>query len=190
MGRSKNRAEKPVFSLKAWTIICLALICVIAVILRGIVVYKIYPLEHKEEIAATSAEYSLDKYMVCAVIYTESHFNDEARSAKGAVGLMQIMPDTGKWAAEKMGLEGYSDSMLLNPEVNIAIGCWYLHYLKDMFGDDMRKVLAAYNAGPANVKNWAESDGLLKNIPYEETEQYLDRVLRYYEIYKGLYKDF
>lgn len=190
MGSPKKSAKKSVLSLKAWTIICLLLICAAAVIIRGIVVYKLYPLEYKEEIVSSSAEYSLDKYMVCAVIYTESHFNDNAKSAKGAVGLMQIMPETGEWAAGKMGLEGYTASMLYEPETNIAIGCWYLNYLQSMFGDDMRKVLAAYNAGPANVKDWMGSDGTLKEIPYKETQQYLERVLRYYEIYKGLYKDF
>ncbi len=190
MANTKKSAGKPALSIKAWTLICLALICIAAVILRGIVVYRLYPLEHKEEITASSTEYSLEKHMVCAVIYAESHFNDNAISAKGAVGLMQIMPETGEWAAGKMGIEGYTDSMLSDPEINIAIGCWYLHYLQGVFGDDMRKVLAAYNAGPAKVKNWMENDSSLENIPYEETEQYLKRVLRYYEIYKGLYKDF
>ncbi len=189
MGSSKDK-RKPILSLKAWTIICLVLICAAAVILRGIIVYELYPLEYKEEIAASSAEYSLDKYIVCAVIYTESHFNDNAKSGKGAIGLMQIMPETGKWAAGKMGLEGYSADMLSDPEINIEIGCWYLNYLHGIFGDDTRKILAAYNAGPANVKDWTKSDGSLGDIPYKETKQYLERVLRYYEIYKGLYKDF
>lgn len=190
MGRSKSRTEKSVFSLKTWTVICLALIIIAAVALRWIIVYEIYPLEHREEITASSAEYSLDKYLVCAVIYTESSFKDDAKSSAGAIGLMQIMPNTGNWAAEKMELQDYSESKLSDPGVNIAIGCWYLNYLNDMFGGDMRKVLAAYNAGPANVKEWSKSDDSLSNIPYEETRQYLDRVLRYYEIYKGLYKDF
>lgn len=190
MGNPKSNAQKSGLSLKTWTIICLVLICIIAVILRGIVVYKLYPLEYKEEIAASSDKYSLDKYMVSAVICTESHFNDAAKSPKGAVGLMQVMPETGKWAADKMGLEDYTDSKLSDPDVNIEIGCWYLHYLKEMFGDDKRKILAAYNAGPANVKDWTKSDGTLSDIPFEETQQYLNRVLRYYEIYKGLYKDF
>jgi soluble lytic murein transglycosylase len=103
---------------------------------------------------------------------------------------MQIMPDTGAWAAGKMGIEGYSADMLSDPSVNISIGCWYLRYLSDLFDGDMRKVLAGYNAGPANVQNWVNSEGALDNIPYEETERYLEKVLRYYEIYKGLYSNF
>lgn len=177
-------------NLKLWTILCLVLVCVAAIALRGFVVYRLYPLEFKDEIKASSAKYSLDKYMVCAVIYTESHFNKQAVSGPGAVGLMQVMPDTGAWAAGKMGLEGFSEDKLKDPETNIAIGCWYLQYLSDLFSGDMRKVLAGYNAGPANVQNWVDSEGALGDIPYEETKQYLDRVLRYYEIYKGLYPGF
>jgi soluble lytic murein transglycosylase len=177
-------------NLKLWTILCLVLVCVAAIALRALVVYMIYPLDFKEEIKASSAEYSLDKYMVCAVIYTESHFNKNAVSGPGAVGLMQVMPDTGAWAAGKMGLEGFTAEKLSDPDVNIAIGCWYLKYLSDLFDGDMRKVLAGYNAGPSKVQNWVNSEGALGEIPYEETEQYLEKVLRYYEIYKGLYSDF
>lgn len=185
--RHKTGGER---NLKLWTILCLVLVCVAAIALRGIIVYKLYPLEFKNEIKASSSEYSLDKYMVCAVIYTESHFDKSALSGKGAVGLMQIMPDTGAWAAGKMGLEGYTAEMLSDAAVNIRIGCWYLQYLSGLFNGDMRKVLAGYNAGPNNVQSWLNSEGALDDIPYKETEQYLERVLRYYEIYKGLYSDF
>lgn len=177
-------------NLKLWTILCLVLVCAAAIALRGFIVYSLYPLDFKDEIKASSAGYSLDKYMVCAVIYTESHFDKDAVSGPGAVGLMQIMPDTGAWAAGKMGLEGFTDDKLKDPETNIAIGCWYLKYLSDLFDGDMRKVLAGYNAGPNKVQDWVNSEGALGDIPYEETEQYLEKVLRYYEIYKGLYSDF
>jgi soluble lytic murein transglycosylase len=89
-----------------------------------------------------------------------------------------------------MELEGYTADKLSDAKTNIAIGCWYLNYLGGLFDGDMRKVLAGYNAGPNNVQNWLNSEGKLDNIPYEETEQYLERVLRYYEIYRGLYSDF
>ncbi len=178
-------------NLKLWTILCLVIVCVAAIALRGVLVYRLYPVEYKDEIAASSKQYSVDPYMVCAVIYAESRFNHEAVSRKGAVGLMQIMPDTGEWAAGKIGLEGYSAGMLASSEVNIAIGCWYLgSYLNDRFDGDMRIILAAYNAGPNKVAEWLDGDGQLENIPYKETEEYVEKVLRYYDIYKGLYKDF
>ena len=174
-------------SKKVWTVFCILLVFLIAILFRGIALYKIYPLEFKDEITRYSEMYSIDKYFVCAVIYVESRFDEKAASNKGAIGLMQIMPDTGKWAAEKIGLDGYSEDSLVDADVNIHIGCWYLSYLSQLFDRDARKVLAAYNAGPAKVQKWLDDDELLKNIPYEETEQYLNKVQDYYEVYKGLY---
>jgi soluble lytic murein transglycosylase len=170
--------------------VCLLGICIAAVFLRTTVLYRIYPLDYEEEIAEWSRTYTINEYLVCAVICAESRFDETAVSPKGAVGLMQIMPDTGEWAAGKIGIEGYSDQMLTDPNTNIRIGCWYLSYLDDKFSGDARKVLAAYNAGPANVQEWLETDEALENIPFEETENYLERVQRNYEIYKGLYDVF
>ncbi|MGI5849836.1 MAG: lytic transglycosylase domain-containing protein [Christensenellales bacterium] len=186
--RAKNKNYRK--NLKVWTILCLLLICTVAILLRGIVVYRLYPLEFKEQIERYSDMYSIDKYFVSAVICTESHFDEKIISNKGAVGLMQIMPNTGEWAAKLIGIEDYSVERLTNPEININIGCWYLSYLGEMFEGDAQKVLAAYNAGPANVKEWLEMDGSLTEIPYEETENYLQKVQRNYEIYKGLYNIF
>ena len=175
---------------KLWTVICLVVVCIAAFILRASIVYKIYPLEYQQEIAQWSDTYTIDAYLVCAVICTESGFDETAISPKGAVGLMQIMPSTGEWSAQKIGIEDYSNDMLLDPETNIQIGCWYLSYLGGLFESDARKVLAAYNAGPAKVQEWVESDSLLQNIPYDETKNYLERVQRNYEIYKGIYDEF
>lgn len=175
---------------KIWTIVCLIAVCVCAILLRSVFVYKLYPLKYQDEIARYSKEYAIDEYFVCAVVYTESHFRVDARSGKGAMGLMQIMPDTGTWAAQKIGIEEFEEDMLYDPDVNIRIGCWYLHYLTKVFDGDADKVLAAYNAGPSRVKGWLDDDGELREIPFKETEEYLEKVQRYYEIYKGIYKDF
>ncbi len=175
---------------KIWTVVCLVGICIAAVLLRTTILFRIYPLDYEEEIAEWSRTYTINEYLVCAVICAESGFDEAAVSPKGAVGLMQIMPDTGEWAAEKIGIEDYSVDELTDPDMNIQIGCWYINYLDEKFGGDVRKVLAAYNAGPANVQEWLESDGALENIPFEETENYLERVQRNYEIYKGLYDVF
>ena len=174
---------------RLWTIICLIAVCAIAFALRADIIYKLYPLEFEEKISFYGEKYAIDEYLICAVIYTESHFDEQAESGKGAVGLMQIMPDTGAWAAEIIGIEDYSEDMLKDPDTNINIGCWYLDYLKDMFEGDSDMVLAAYNAGPANVQQWADSDGNFI-IEFEETQTYLERVKRHYEIYKGLYDIF
>lgn len=174
----------------AWTIIALVLVCALAFGLRGVIIYKLYPLEYQDEIKTASAAYGIDKHLVCAVICAESHFNVEAVSGDGAVGLMQIMPDTGAWAAGIIGIEGYTEDQLKDPQTNITIGCWYLSYLSEQLGQDAQKVLAAYNAGPAAVKDWIGEDGQISDIPYEETEKYVEKVQEYYGTYKNLYQDF
>jgi len=108
------------------------------------------------------------------------------------VGLMQIMPDTGAWIAGKIDMTNYNEEMLKNADVNIRLGCWYLRYLTDRFGGVRNHVLAAYNAGPGNLKKWLENDdysrdGVLVNIPFQETSSYVERVERAYEKYKKLY---
>ncbi len=189
MARSRKRARNSA-NLKLWTILCLIVVCIAAIALRGVIVYKLYPLDYREEIERLSGEYSIDKYFVCAVICAESHFDENAVSHQGAVGLMQVMPATGEWAAGHIGLDDYSEEKLKVPEINITIGCWYLSYLNELFNRDARKVLAAYNAGPAKVQDWLDGGDELGDIPYNETESYLKKVQFYYEIYKGLYKDF
>ncbi len=190
MTRRRTSARDDYKKRKAWTIVCLILVCAAAILLRGVAVYKLYPLKYQEQIKQYSEVYNIDAYFVSAVICAESGFDQQAISSKGAIGLMQIMPDTGEWAAGKIGIENYSLSVLNEPDTNIQIGCWYLGYLRDKFDGDPRKVLAAYNAGPSNVGDWLVEDSGLENIPFEETDSYIEKVQNNYEIYKGLYNDF
>lgn len=153
---------------------------------------RTYRLVYVQEIKASAAEFGLDPYLVAAVIFTESSGNAEAVSPKGAVGLMQIMPETGAWIGEKLSLAAYSDDMLTSAADNIRMGCWYLAYLTDRYGDE-ENVLAAYNAGPGNVDKWLADkqyakDGKLTDIPFAETENYIARVKNAYEKYTELYE--
>lgn len=186
---SKDGKAESFKKLRFWTILCLVIVCIAAIALRGYIVYRMYPLNYKAEIKISSAEYKLDPYFVSAVICAESHFNKDAVSHTGAIGLMQIMPDTGAWAAKKMGMKDFSADMLTDPKTNISIGCWYLSYLSKLFDGDAKKMLAAYNAGPAKVQEWI-NDGKMDDIPYKDTENYLKIVEKNYDIYKGLYADF
>lgn len=152
------------------------------------------PIHYKEEIFRYSEENSLDPYLVVSIVRVESKFDKEAISSKGAMGLMQVYPKTAEWIAPKLGINNYKDEMLFDPEINIKIGCWYLAYLFDYFkGKDIKVVLAAYNAGIGNVERWLRDerysiDGKdLKEIPFDETRDYIEKVLRYYEIYKNIY---
>ena len=187
MSKQENMAITT--KMKVWTVLCILLVCAAALVVRGVLVYKTFPLDYAESIVKYSEEYDIDKYLVCAVIFAESGFDDTALSPAGAVGVMQIIPGTGVWAAEKIGIESFDEQMLSDPDINIRLGCWYLNHLGEMFDGDPTKVLAAYNAGPSNVKEWLDSDGALREIQHPETENYVLRVNRYYDIYKGLYND-
>ncbi|MBP1744910.1 MAG: transglycosylase domain protein [Firmicutes bacterium] len=150
------------------------------------------PFNYSDYIMEYSQKYDLDPVMVSAVIKTESNFEADAVSSKNAYGLMQITKETAHWAAGKMGIDDFTTDMLMDPETNIMIGCWYLDNLDKEFGStDL--VLAAYNAGRGNVQQWLDdpahsSDGkTLTDIPFEETENYIKKVKIFYKIYEFLY---
>lgn len=151
------------------------------------------PIEYASVIEEYSSEYELDPYMVAAVINTESGFNPDAVSRVGAIGLMQIMPDTGDWIAGKLGLDSYSSDALYDPGTNIRFGCWYLHFLHERFHGDATLVAAAYNAGHGRVDDWlndeavADAEGNLVRIPYEETSDYVEKIRNTTNEYRKTY---
>jgi len=152
----------------------------------------LFPFNHSDSIAKYSKLYNLDPIIVSAVIRTESNFDIDAKSRKNAYGLMQITPDTARWAADKMKIENFSLDMLMDPETNIKMGCWYLSNLQSEF-KNTELALAAYNAGRGNVQKWLKdsnysSDGVtLASIPFSETDKYIKKVKIYYKVYKFLY---
>ena len=152
---------------------------------------QIYPLQYEELIIRYSEEHDLDPFLVKGLIQAESSFRPQVVSPVGATGLMQIMPSTGEWLAERMGIS-FDESDLLNPAYNIRMGTYYLRLLLDMF-EHQDTALAAYNAGMGNVGSWLEQerysyDGeTLHTIPFSETREYVQRVNRYMEIYRELY---
>lgn len=150
-----------------------------------------YPLGYRDVILLEAPRRNLDPFFVAAIIQVESSFNPHAKSPKGATGLMQIMPDTGAWIASRMGVS-FSPSDLLEPEKNIALGCFYLQHLFQIFPTEYAAV-AAYNAGTGNVRGWLER-GLwngefesLEDIPFQETRNYLRRVFHTWEFFRRLY---
>ena len=154
--------------------------------------YKIYPLpeEYLSEIEKWSGEYDVPKEIVCAVIHTESGFDPNAVSHADARGMMQITKDTFDWLLFK-SKENYTEDDLFDYKVNIKYGTYFLSLLYDEFGD-WDTVFAAYNAGRSKVKSWLADesiteDGKLKNIPYAETSEYVEKVNFAAEKYKELY---
>lgn len=152
----------------------------------------LYPLNYKEYILDYSEAYGLDPYLMFALIRTESAFDPKAVSPAGAIGLGQIMPETGEWLASKMGLEAYSEDILYIPETSIEMSCYYIKMLINIFGNT-DTAIAAYNAGMGTVSSWLEDsqyseDGvILIHIPYKETREYVERINDAMDIYLKLY---
>jgi soluble lytic murein transglycosylase len=152
-----------------------------------------YPLKYSEEIVEYSSRYGLDPPLIAAIIKTESNFETLAESGKGARGLMQITPSTGRWIAGKTGMTEYDDSMLFDPGTNIGLGSWYIDYLRNYYNGNFELVFAAYNGGSGNVDKWLRdkslsSDGeTLDTIPFKETNNFIIRVKKNYEVYKKIY---
>lgn len=143
-----------------------------------------FPASLVEKVREKSAPKAADPFLVAAVMREESQFNPEAVSPVGAMGLMQIMPSTGRQIAKELG-EGLGKGGLLNPSTSIRFGSWYLGQLMRRFEGDVVLTIAGYNAGPNAAQRWAESlpketDEFIESIPYEETRGYVKKVLRSY----------
>lgn len=191
--KRKRRNNKKIIRAVTLSLALLILLCAATYFLSGVAQRRTYRLLYPDIVTEMAAEYGVDPYLAAAVIHCESSNNKDAVSPVGAVGLMQIMPDTGAWIAEKLEMEDFTEERLFEPEVNVRMGCWYIDYLTDRFHGNMTLVLAAYNAGPGNVQKWLEDErisenGTLTEIPFPETERYIEKVQRAYEKYLTLYK--
>ena len=138
----------------------------------------LFPIKYKNLIKSCCAENNLDSALVASLIHVESHYNKNAISKKGAVGLMQIMPETAN-----SFYNGKTES-LEDPKINIEIGTRYLGYLFSKYNDETT-VLACYNAGEMVVLKWMECDLYLKEskIKYKETANYVKKVMDLKKIY-------
>jgi soluble lytic murein transglycosylase len=140
-----------------------------------------YPLKYEQIVRGHARNYELDPALLAAVIYQESKFRSDAKSSSGAIGLMQLQPETAKGIAIRTGGSRFQTSDLYDPEINVRYGSWYLRHLLDKY-DDEETALAAYNAGQRNVDEWRAQG---KGIQFSETRAYVDRV----EHLKGVYRD-
>ena len=176
----------------------LLLWCALFLFIGYIALCLAFPLKYVDIIEKYSEKYDLEPEFVCAVINTESRFNEDVTSKKGATGLMQIMPETAQWAVKQMGYEGFDFRDINKPEVNIEIGCWVLDFLRKQFNGNEELAAAAYNAGIGNVSKWLDSTDYsyngesLHSIPYGETQRYIKKIDLYTKIYRiilrtGLY---
>ena len=149
-----------------------------------------------EHVRTAAGEAGLDPYLVLAVIRQESRFEEQAESHAGALGVMQIMPRTGRSLASKAGMGDFEKGLLSDPEVSIRMGSRYLgEQMRSFSSGRTREVgfelgLAAYNAGPSAAKQWVrrlpldDADAFVERIPYKETRLYVKKVLKNYTVYK------
>lgn len=155
---------------------------------------KTHPLSYTKYVEKYAEQYKVPKELIYAIIKTESDFESNAVSHAGAVGLMQLMPSTFKDITENFLYENLDEGMLYDPETNIRYGVFYLSWLKTNF-DNWDCVIAAYNGGIGNVQKWLKDpeyseDGktlIAKNIPFEETRNYVKKVNKAKEKYTELY---
>ena len=151
---------------------------------------KTHPLPYYDTVQTYAAEYAVPEEVIYAVMNTESSFKSDAVSPKGAIGLMQITPDTFTWLCSKSGDDDSSPERLYNPETNIRYGTYFLSLLYTEFGV-WDTVFAAYNAGRSRVGEWLKDsahnqNGRIVDIPYPETAAYVEKVNRAVVIYKKL----
>ncbi|MDL2218685.1 lytic transglycosylase domain-containing protein [Christensenellaceae bacterium OttesenSCG-928-M15] len=182
----------------ALQLLVLLALLVVALILALVVAKKLemrtYKLNYPELISKYSSEYAIDPYLVAAVIHCESSNRETVVSRSGAIGLMQVMPETGEWIAGKLKIESFDPEALKDPGTNIRFGCWYLCFLLERYDGNIPNAVAAYNAGHGNVDKWLldasiSNEGTLENIPFPETDQYVEKVQRAHEKYETLYPD-
>ena len=145
-----------------------------------------------DAIRTQAREKRLDPSLIAGVIYAESKFNDSTSSA-GALGMMQLLPSTAHFIAQRTGGTRFTTADLATPDINIAYGSWYLRYLLDRYGGDEVLALAAYNGGMGNVDRWVAEAGAqgrrlqVSDIPFPETRAYVQRVLDARQRYRRTY---
>ena len=153
----------------------------------------LYPKKFEEYGYQYSEELKIDPMLTFAIIKTESNFQEKIESKSGAIGLMQLMENTAREQAEKLKID-YTKEMLYHPEMNLKLGLNYFNTLLDYFNQNYILAFTAYNAGLGNVEKWIaegtiKKDGSnIEKIPFKETNLYVRKIIKTYEIYKKLYR--
>jgi peptidoglycan lytic transglycosylase len=153
----------------------------------------LFPLPLQQDLEKAAKESNLDPYLVAGLIRQESEFNPVVISRAHAFGLMQLVPATGGMLARKEGIVPFNSSMLFDPRVNLKLGTTYLRAQLDRWNGSLEQTLAAYNAGPGRVQQWTanahfrEPAEFVESIPFTETREYVQSVLRNAAVYRQLY---
>ena len=153
----------------------------------------LFPRPYWSDLKRFSVANGLDPYLVASLIRQESEFNPQAVSRANAVGLMQLLPKTGKLVAHQESLKRYNATQLFTPTVNLQLGTRYFRGMVDKFGGSFQHALAAYNAGSDRVEDWMgqgpyrDSPEFVESIPFTETREYVQAIMRNASVYRQLY---
>ncbi len=147
-----------------------------------------YPTPYREMFRTSAKETGLDEAWVYGITRQESRFMHYAKSNVGATGLMQLMPTTAKWTANRMGMRGYHNGLIQDLGTNIELGTYYMRYTLDQFGGKAVLATAGYNAGPSRAKKWMAAKPLeaaiyIESIPFAETRGYVQKVMANAQMY-------
>jgi len=152
----------------------------------------LYPNDFLNEILLQCEKYNMNPVWPLSIIRQESRFQKDAKSVSNAMGLMQIIPSTGKWIAQNLKFKNYKNAKLFDATTNIKFGTWYFDYLLKKFNNQNELAVAAYNGGPGNTSKWIEAypendmDIFIEMIPRDETRGYVKKVMHNYYIYSIL----
>ena len=155
----------------------------------------LYPIGWEDRLRARSERHRLDPYLVAALIRQESEFHAGAKSRAGALGLMQIMPGTGRGLFRRLGISGFANRKLTVPDISLRLGTFHLKEVLAQFGGDLEKTLAGYNAGERRIGQWMalgpfeDNEEFAETIPFSETRGYVQSVLRNRAMYERIYGD-
>ncbi len=152
----------------------------------------LFPTPHKDLILSYAKSNDLDPAFIYGLMRQESRFVTDIKSQVGASGLMQVMPQTAKWTAKKIGLTPFSPEMLKDKETNVAIGTGYMRLVLESFESSYPLTAAAYNAGPSRSRRWREGPELeaaiwVENIPFNETRDYVKKVISNSTLYAAMF---
>jgi soluble lytic murein transglycosylase len=153
----------------------------------------LFPLPYRQVLMNQAKHRALDPYIVAGLIRQESEFNPRAVSRARAYGLTQLLPSTGRSMARKNGIRRFRTTMLFQPETNLLLGISYLHGLLTQWSGRWEHALASYNAGKSRVDEWLtwgdyrEPAEFVETIPFTETREYVQAVLRNAALYRQLY---
>jgi len=153
----------------------------------------LFPLPYEQDLVRSAKQQGLDPYMIAAIVRQESEFDPQALSAKHAYGLIQVEPATGRALARRAGIRRFSNRSLFQPAINLKLGAYYLRGLLDQWGGKWEQTLASYNAGKSRVIEWIawnqyqEPAEFVESIPFSETREYVEAVLRNATVYRQLY---